>query len=83
MGLVALLVGSPVLQLLGLLALGVVAWLLLSRRDHRDDPVPPMEMGPPPELSWFDRVMPIAFAALAALVVLALLIYTLIQLGVW
>ncbi|MGA9533643.1 MAG: hypothetical protein WBR18_13080 [Anaerolineales bacterium] len=83
LGVAALLSGIPLLQLLGLAALGTVAWMVLGNRNHRKEPLPPMDMGVTPGLTWVDRAMPIVFPALAALVVLVLLIYTLIQLGVW
>lgn len=83
LALAALLSGSRPIQLLGLAALAVVVWWVLSQRRQGEDEGKPPVMGAVPRLSWLERAMPIAFPILAGLVVLAMVAYTLIRLGIW
>lgn len=81
LGLVALLAAEPLLQVMGALALLVTAGLLLSRRRGTEGDAAPAVPGPTPELSWTERILPWVFLAVAIVVVLALTLYTLNQVG--
>lgn len=81
LGIAALLSDARLLQVVGLLAVAAAVWLLIDQRRSDGTGSVTMDMGRIPARSWLERVLPIAFPALAALIVLAMLIFTLIQIG--
>lgn len=67
----------PLGALVMIISIGLALGELRRRRKPAGDPAP----GPIPELSPLERIGPALFVATAAVIVLAALIYTLLQLG--